>query len=134
MWGGSGKPCDSIFPPGNDSRYGLLSPRDTYHRLVPVNSVDTRGAVSFPEHSNLMDHDKEWASFVCFPMGGLLPIHNNFTAMFTDFNVLTSKVEKACESKPPWFEDDIVDSFGPSRPPPMVVIKLPGARGEVGRK
>ena len=51
--------------------------------------------------------------------------------MFTDFNLLTNKIENACESESPWLNDDIADSFDPSRLPPRVVIKLPGARAAV---
>ena len=75
-----------------------------------------------------MNRDKEWMSFVCFPMGGLLPTPNHFTKAFTDFNVLTCKAEKAGESTFPWFGEDIVNSFDPSRLSPRVVIKLPVER------
>ena len=54
--------------------------------------------------------------------------------MFTDFKIPTDKRKKACESDIPWLDDGVVDSFDPSRPPPIVVIKLPEERASAGKK
>ena len=66
-------------------------------------------------------------------MGNLLPIPNHFSTTFTDFNMLTNKVDKTCESDIPWLDDDIVDSFSPSRLPPRVAKKLPAGYGSRGK-
>ena len=120
--------ANQVLHTENDWCYSLLAPRDTYYHLAPVTSVDIRGIISCPDHSNLMIHEKEWTNFVCFPANGLLPIPNHFITDATDFNVFANKVEKASDSKISWYDDDIVDSFDPSRLPPRVVMKLPGAR------
>ena len=69
-------------------------------------------------------------------MSHLLPIPNVFTTHHTDarINTVTGGIEEVFKGDSPWHDDEIVDSFDPSRLPPRVVIKLLGARKAVEKE
>ena len=111
-----------------------MGPRDNYRRILHGISLGIHGVATCPEHSNPTNHEEKWHNFARFPMGHLLPIPNHFATIFTDFNILANKIEKARDSGIPWLGDEVVDSFCPSRLPPRVAIKLPGAMAAVGKE
>ena len=104
--------------PENESAYGVLAPRDTYHRSLPAKSVDIYGIITRAEHSNPMSRDEIWSSSVFFPMNHLLPIPNHFLTSASDMHPLADQMERCFSVESQWFGDDIADSFGPSRLPP----------------
>ena len=82
----------------------------------------------------LNDSRREMEYFFAPPMENLLRIPNHFVALFTDFNILTNKIEQSSESETHWLDDGVVGSFGPSRLPPRAVIKLQGERAAVEKE
>lgn len=77
-----------------------------------------------------MIRDLDFCTFARYPTSRLLPIPKACATKSADVNInaTTGEIENAMAVDSPWLEDDIVDSFGPSRLPPRVVIKFPGDR------
>ena len=100
---------------------------------APNLSVDVRGAITCPSHPPIVKDDINFCTFVCYPMSNFLPIPKTFITSFTDVQINTGAgaIENVLAVESPRYKDDIVDSFGPSRLPPRVAIKLTGARKAV---
>ena len=97
---------------------------------APNLSVDIHGVIACPHHPLEAKDNLNFCTFVCYPMTHLLPIPKVFITHLTDARIdtATGEIEEIVKGESPWRDDEIVDSFDPSRLPPRIVIKLLGAR------
>ena len=112
----------------------MFRPKDTYIHIPPENFVGSVTQVICPEHHT----PEKWTIQDCgslfYSMNSGFPIPNTFVTSGKVDYVWSNHPKRKGKDETQWLDDDIVDSFGPSRLPPRIVFKLPGARKAVEKE
>ena len=112
----------------------MFRPKDTYIHIPPGNFVGSVTQVICPEHHT----PEKWTIQDCgslfYSMNSGFPIPNTFLTSNKVDSVWFNHPKRKGKDETRWLDDDIVDSFGPSRLPPRIVFKLPGARKAVEKE
>ena len=106
-------------------------PKDTYRRIHPVSTLGELAQITCPGcHLEVASYLSECAP-LDYPMNSALPTPSVFLTRWRFESGVFNTNRDSRMGNSGMLDDDIVDSFGPSRLPPIVVFKLPGARKAV---
>ena len=112
----------------------MFRPKDNYFHIHPISAIESTTQITCPEHYANPKWTLNNCSALYFSMIECFPVSNTFLSQENDVSTHLRNEKRGDKTAKPMFDDDIVDSFDPSRLPPRVVFHLPGARKAVEKE
>ena len=112
----------------------LFHLENTYCASVPNLFEDRAGAITRPEHFWDLIRNEISEYHLYYNVRNCLPMSSHFATNPGMFGGVNSESDENIADRYHWLNDHIVDSFGPSRLRPGIILKLPGAGESLGNK